>query len=352
MRYEMGLIAALLAFVPGCTHRPPPAAPPPLPSYQVQDLGTLGGENSYVSSINNHGQLVGLCGPRPVAGQYKSRPEESQPFLWSGGKVTQLAPMAGRMACAAQINDSGQIVGTLDPHILLHPYNISEGVAKTSAFLWQKGHFTKLDTSVFKPTAATAINIHGDIIGQAEFGPDRSSGFLWHQGKVTEVLPSSGGASHVFGLNNAGQIAGSCGTDAVAWLNGSRNPTVIGVGGARAINNQGQVIGSGSSHAFVWQNGHLTVLETLSKESYSSPLGINDAGQIVGLSSPAKTTPPQKYNHAVLWQNGHLYDLNSVLPPRSSLLLAVATAINNRGQIVCQAMKDGKTHIVVLTPMH
>ena len=345
MRYWVGGIAALLAFLPGCMHWPPPATPPPLPAYQVQDLGTLGGENSYVSSINNHGQLAGLHRSRLES-------EAAQPFLWSGGKITQLVPLGGRSADAAQINDSGQIVGTLDPHILLHPYNTSEGMAKTSAFLWQKGHFTKLVTPTFQPTAATATNSHGDIIGQAEFGSHHESGFLWHQGKVTEVLPSSGGGSHVWAINNAGQIAGSCGTDAVVWLNGPRNPTVIGAGGSRAINNRGQVVGSGSGHAFVWQSGRLTALENLSKEGYSCPFGINDAGQIVGLSSPGKTTLPQKYNHAVLWQNGHLYDLNSVLPHQSSLLLAVAMAINNRGQIVCQAMKDGKTHVVILTPTH
>lgn len=342
MRYWVGGIAALLAFVPGCTHRPPPATPPPpltppLPSYQVQDLGTLGSEYSYVCSINSRDQLVGL---------HRSPSDQAQPFLWSGGKLTQIAPVGGRSACAVQINESGQVVGTLDPH------NAAAGAGNPFAFLWQNGHLTRLDTSTFKPSAGTGINSHGDIIGQADFGSHHDSGFLWHQGKVTEVLPSSGGGSHVWAINDAGQIAGSCGIDAVVWPNGPRNPTVIGVGGARAINNRGQVVGSGGSHAFVWQSGRLTVLENLSKEGHGVAFGINDAGQIVGLSSPGKTTPPQKYNHAVLWQNGHLYDLNSVLTPRSTLLLAVATAINNQGQIVCDAIKDGKSHVVILTPTH
>ena len=352
MRYWAGGIAVLLAFVPGCMHRSAPVAPPPLPAYQVQDLGTLGGENSYVSSINSHDQLVGVFGLRPDVKLYKLLPEESQPFFWSGGKTTQIAPMAGRMACAAQINDNGQIVGILDPHILPHPYDTSEGVAKTSGFLWQKGRFVKLDTATFDPTSATAINSHGDIVGQAKFGSHHDSGFLWHKGKVTEVMPSSGGGSHVWAINDAGQIAGSCGTDAVVWLHGPRNPTVIGTGGAGAINNQGQVIGSDTHHAFVWQNGLLTTLQNLSKGGFVAAVGINDAGQIIGFGSSAKTTPPQKYNHAILWQNGYVYDLNSVLPPQSSLMLAVATAINNRGQIVCQGIKDGKTHVVILTPTH
>lgn len=338
MRYWAGGIAVLLAFVPGCTHRPPPATPPPpLPSYQVQDLGTLGSENSYVCSINSHDQLVGL---------HRSPSEQAQPFLWSGGKLTQIAPVGGRSACAVQINDGGQIVGTLDP------YNSVIGDKKPFAFLWQNGHLTRLDTSTFKPSAGTGINSHGDVIGQAEFGSHHESGFLWHQGKVTEVLPSSGSTSYVWAINDAGQIPGSCGTDAVVWLNGPRNPTAIGTGGARAINNRGQVVGSGGSHAFVWQNGRLTTLENLSKDGYGVAFGISDAGQIIGVSSAAKTTPPQKYNRAVLWQNGYVYDLNSVLPPQSSLLLTVATAINNRGQIVCDAIKDGKSHVVILTPTH
>lgn len=336
MRYWVGGMAALLAFLPGCMHRPPPAAPP-LPAYRVQDLGTLGSENSYVSSINNRGQLVGLRGPRLG---------KSQPFLWTGGKTTQIAPLGGRSADAAQINDSGQIVGTLDPH----DSDTEDG--DEFAFLWQKGHLTKLDTLTVRASGAAAINSQGDIIGQAEFGPHRSSGFLWQQGKVAEVMPSSGSGSYVRAINDAGQIVGLCGNNAVVWMSGPRTPTVIGTGDARAINNRGQVAGGNGGNAFLWQNGHLTLLNGLNRGGNSFAFGINDAGQIIGLSSPPKTTPPQKYNRAVLWQNGYVYDLNSVLPPQSNLLLTVATAINNRGQIVCDAIKDGKSHVVILTPTH
>lgn len=127
--------------------------------------------------------------------------------------------------------------------------------------------------------------------------------------------------------------------------------TLIGgsFSGAYGINNAGQVTGvsatAGSTHtshdglrAFVWQNGVMTDLGTLGgSDSYSYGLGINDAGQIVGESSPAGLSP----SHAFLWQNGVMSDLGTLGET------STANAINSTGQVVGVSQAPGSPSFAV-----
>src|SRR5207245_7914924 len=81
---------------------------------------------------------------------------------------------------------------------------------------------------------------------------------------------------------------------------------------ANDINDRGQVVGesntsSGSYRAFLWQNGTMTDLGTLPGGTVSSASGINDLGQIVGVSLNESTTP--FVFHAFRWQNGTMTDI-------------------------------------------
>jgi probable HAF family extracellular repeat protein len=71
--------------------------------YQLTDLGTLGGKNSFDNSINNLGQVVG---------QANLADGSSHAFLYSGGPLVDLRTLGGTSSTAAAINDHSVIVGS------------------------------------------------------------------------------------------------------------------------------------------------------------------------------------------------------------------------------------------------
>lgn len=96
---------------------------------------------------------------------------------------------------------------------------------------------------------------------------------------------------------------------------------------AFAISNNGKVAGrcgSGSSaHGFFWENGVTQSLGTLGGSS-SQAYGVNDAGQVVGVSLTSSG-----YQGAFLWQNGAMQNLGTLGGNGAGAL-----AINNAGQVV------------------
>jgi probable HAF family extracellular repeat protein len=112
-----------------------------------------------------------------------------------------------------------------------------------------------------------------------------------------------------------------------------------------ALNNHGQIVGfsdlpgdqhgaNPNFHAFLWtQNRGIQDLGTLPGDAISEALGINDQGQVVGVSYGAGFTNPR----AFLWQDGVMTDLNTLIPSGSSLYLQAAQEINDLGEIVGQA---------------
>lgn len=76
-------------------------------------------------------------------------------------------------------------------------------------------------------------------------------------------------------------------------------------------------------------------LGTLPGDTLSEATGINDQGQVVGVSFPS--------SHAFLWEDGMMTDLNSLVLPGSSLSLISTGDINDRGEITGQAcvLADG-----------
>jgi len=69
----------------------------------MQDLGTLGGSESYASGINNSGQIVG--------DSYITGDSVRHAFLYDDGKMKDVGNSGGSYSVAYGINDSGQVVG-------------------------------------------------------------------------------------------------------------------------------------------------------------------------------------------------------------------------------------------------
>jgi len=191
------------------------------------DLGTLGGTSSAANGINNRGQVVGWS--NNATGQEHA-------FLWDQGNMTDLGTLpGGSFSVASAINAAGQVVGAGD---------VASGV--THAFLWQSGTMTDLG-----PGSANGINDAGQVVGTSgqravlwenggmmDLGWGSASsvnhagqivgygaahgethGFLWYQGKATDLgtLPNDT-YSQAIGINRDGQAVGFSGDQAHAVL--------------------------------------------------------------------------------------------------------------------------------------
>lgn len=186
-------------------------------------------------------------------------------------------------------------------------------------------------------------------------------GFLWRNGVMTALPTLGGNNAQALGINNRGQAVGmaeqstqdpNCippqvlDIQAVIWgpkegeiqilppLPGDISAWGIG------INDAGQVVGlSGNcmspnfntpgaptpQHAVVWQNGTATNIGTLGG-SYIFPWAINSKGQVTGQASP----PGDATLHSFLWWKGVMTDLGEIPGDFGS----IAFGLNDAGQVV------------------
>jgi probable HAF family extracellular repeat protein len=146
------------------------------------------------------------------------------------------------------------------------------------AFLWDRGELTDLGTlggasSTVLPgdVVPGAINDRGQIAGVSQTTTGELHAFLWDRGVMMDL----------------GKFPGK--EDAIGW----------------ALNNSGEMIGTfqyltencAADHVFLWSGGMMADLPTIQTGAglecpANWPAGINNAGQIVGMSD----------GHAVLWQ--------------------------------------------------
>ena len=89
-------------------------------------------------------------------------------------------------------------------------------------------------------------------------------------------------------------------------------------------------------------------LGTLPGGTESFAYGINNHGVIVGYSTTANGT-----FRAVMWADGKIINLNRFLPRRAKVagvVLGIAYAINDKGQIAVVATVNGHGHGFLLAP--
>jgi probable HAF family extracellular repeat protein len=90
-------------------------------------------------------------------------------------------------------------------------------------------------------------------------------------------------------------------------------------------------------------------LGTLPGDANSAAIGINDAGDVVGVSLDAMFNP-----RSFFWRNGVMTDLNSLAPADSALFLITGCSINSQGQIIGIAIdkSTGDAHGYLATPVN
>lgn len=277
------------------------------------DLGTLGGQNSWMNwgQINELGQVVGysetavpdpngedICG----FGTHLT----CSPFLWQFKHISALPTLGGNNGEASSINNHGQIVGMSENGAVdsTCPPGKTNNRIQLPA-LWEHGQIQALPTVEGDPDGfAFWINNNGQAAGFSGTCTAALHAISWENGTATllQDLENSGMA---WGINDGGQIVGTVGSadgstqTGAVWQNGKL--TVLSLlpgdfgGIAFGNNNKGQVVGGNWnspdfdwSHAWIWQNGVVTDLNKLfprDSNLYATfAAKINDSGQIGGMA--------------------------------------------------------------------
>lgn len=229
-----------------------------------------GGFNSYATSANNRGQIVGwaengvqdrTCNPQFQTLQFRA-------VIWQpDGSMQELPPLPGDSTSAATaINDLGQVVG------ISGDCEIAFGFGSAAhAVLWQNGTPVNLgDLGGHSWNTPTAINNQETIVGfslpASQDGTTNFVAVIWDSTGAHQLgMPSGDDYSEALGVNGKGQIVGL-----------SHASTGI--------------------HAMLWQNGTATDLNKLTQPGSPKLLfanDINDAGRIAGeaFDKNAKTAP-------------------------------------------------------------
>ncbi len=169
--------------------------------------------------------------------------------------------------------------------------------------------------------------------------------------------PLAGDTSAVAGaLNERGDALGTsvgATSHVVIWENGA--PVDLQIPGAvpRDINDREQVTGTLQRQGFLWERGTLVQLPSLDGAVITQAASINNAGEIVGISS-LKTG-----SRATLWDDEEVFDLNDLIrssdPQRPFVTLESAALINDHGAIVATGRDSrfpSELRTYLLTPVH
>jgi uncharacterized membrane protein len=231
---------------------------------------------------------------------------------------------------AQGVNDKGDVVGTrffptATPRLPGQPLQTAR------AFLYKGGKIVDLGVLInpnspfWDSTLGEAVNNSDVVAGNISDGGegDPSAGafdaFIWKNGVMTDIAQgtSDGGAgADAVGINEQGEAVGT--------FDG-----ILDVTGQRAA--------FGYPRAYVSLNGVRTDLGTLAgtNANYSSGFAINNAGQVVGVSTKSPTalpggvyTPPGTLWYAFLWSNGTMKAIGGAQSSKFA-----PTAINDNGWI-------------------
>ena len=368
-------LVILIAVVAGCA-TDAPVTPPRLalapqgaqPSYRIDKLPTLFG-NSQGGGINNPGSVAGYSG-RSDGTRHAA--------LWRSGVVTDLGTLGTGTGLHSNvqwpgISDNGMVVGISQTDALDtlgEAWSCAAFIAANGhiclGFAWQSGVMAALPTLGGENGFAAGVNNRGQVVGWAETAVHDPTchtpqvlqfrAVVWEPkpGTARQLPPFPGDStSAATAINQLGQVVGISGecdvavgrksaTHAVMWDGTSIIDLGSLAGGAfwrtpMALNNHGLVVGftnppdgdfdGDSLRAFAWtRSGGMQDLGRFAGDQFSEALGVNDSGQIVGVSCA-------DFCAAVLWQDGKMYRLQDLVSGGTADLLWSARDINAAGQI-------------------
>lgn len=322
-------------------------------TYTVTDLGTLPGNTvSEAYALNDAGEAAGVS----------STPTAAIATKFSGGKATSISTLGSSVSVANGINGSGEIVGwnSYDSNANFDP----------QAFIYSNGSMLNINSASVFPsgTEAYGINNSGEVVGTGYLNSSTFHAFLYSGGKMTDIGPAGSLQASALAINDSGQIVGNYYLTSgkggqFLYSNGKMTTLPVPAGsssvGALAINDNGEIAGAiypssgGAAHAARYVNGVWTDLGTISGAASNHGLGINLSGQVVGTAVFPQTQykPPKPGKHVpFISTSGGLVNLNTLIPAGTGFTLTDALAINDSGQILCDATNaSGSEHAVLLS---
>jgi probable HAF family extracellular repeat protein len=273
-----------------------------------------------------------------VAGSFFQGANLVHAFIWSRTTgMEDLGVLVGgdNESVATGINESGEVTGYSTPY---------QGTSR--AFRWSResGMMLVPSLSYCIATRALDINAAGEIVGMCRI--DQSGifrPFRWTIAKGMEDLGTldidRGGAA--MAINDSGLIAGF--SNAASIYDDARGVIWSGPGRAlqigdcidgwcgtevHAINNNGDVTGTANGTAFIrFRDGTMRDIGKLRDATNSTGVGINEAGDVIGISYPPYSSSPIR---SFIWTaGGGMRELG--IAGKSEF---VVTGINNKGEIV------------------
>lgn len=302
------------------------------PQYRVVDIAPIDGDTGIrACAVNDNGIVCGSS-----SGQ-----AGTQAVIWSPtGQITVLKTPGRPEATVSAVNASGVAIGS----------NFE------APYIWGADH-TGHAVSIKPIGSAELVGLDsaGDAVGTLRLGNVDMGIEVLADGTQINLGTIPGGVGcGAYAIDDAGDIAGVAGRDAVIWRGGKildLNPPGH-YSYATGINSKGHVVGyigqeGGSYDGFVWVDGAMTILAKPSSAYASEASKINDAGLVVG-----KLRSMTDNDKAALWYGGKGYDLNALTVDSRGWQLDNAIDINNHGWILCTGMYRGSmAHAALLIPI-
>jgi probable HAF family extracellular repeat protein len=312
-------------------------------AYDIIDLGTLGGANSYGYGINSSGHVTG----------FSDSPLQRHAFLYDGTSMKDLVGTQWYGATYAEgINDSDQVVGYGAPY---YRNDMRHG------FITDGTQIQDISTlaGVIDPSWATAISNNGHVTGSFE-NLNLGHAFLYDGSNVQDLGTLGGNSSRGQGINDIDQVVGwsttSGGGSRHAFLYDNGSMQDLGtLGGSSSegfdINIYGQItgksdiFGNSATHAFLYDANGMQDLGTLGG-SFSTGNGINSSGYVVGQSGLLNGD-----SAAFLFDGSQMYDLCVLVSCKSKGWDSIYTAadINDNGYITGTGIINGVSHAFIIS---
>jgi probable HAF family extracellular repeat protein len=321
--------------------------------YSLSDLGTLPGNSvSKASALNDEAQAAGDS----------SAPTGAIAALFSAGKATSISPPGSTVSVATAINDAGQVTGW---------NSLNSATFTPQAFLFSNGRTSNITSASLFPSGAepAGMNNSGAVVGTGYLTNANFHAFLYSGGKMMDLGPPNAYQASAVAINNSGQIIGgyylNSGIAGEFLITSGKMTTLPVPAGASAvsafaINDNGEIVGSiffasgAPAHAARFADGVWTDLGAIIGASATRATAINISGQIVGTAFFPQTQyhPPKPGKHVpFLATSSGPVNLKTLIPSGAGFTLTDAVAINNSGQILCDANNaTGIEHAVLLTP--
>jgi probable HAF family extracellular repeat protein len=190
---------------------------------RIVDLGTLGGNSNGATSVNSGGQVVGFAlnavpeDPGIASFFMVGLPAAQQvrAFLWQGGAMHDLGTLGGNDSHATFINEPGNVTGFSSTSTQI---NDTTGLPTFHPFLWKDGRMQDLGSLggtqaqpgsfVYGPWGRV-MNARGEVVGTSTLPGEKSwHAFLWSNGHMIDLGTLGGSKSEAVSINDAGQVVG------------------------------------------------------------------------------------------------------------------------------------------------